>query len=495
LEILRKNVHMSRQKLHMVSQITLDNDYNVPDAKPDVGKLILDQGEIQVDDVRPEKGKILIKGALCANILYAPDFPEEQAQSMRVKIPLEEVMHMEGLEAGDNLKIDWEIEDLNVAVIHSRKINIRAIITFTAAAEEIYDEELPLEIRGEEGMQTRSEDKELLCLVSGKRDTFRIREELLLAGNQANIQEVLWRDISIYGTEVRLMEDKLSIKGELSVFVLYQGENEKQVQWISGTIPFGGLADFPGCSPELIGDVNAELSQKSVDIKPDHDGEQRIVQADAVLELDIKLYREEKIPVLADVYSLRKELTPEKKEVLLDTLFLKNFSRAVYSERLHIRQDDYSVLQICHTDGKTVIEETRITPEGLIIEGIILVQILYITNDDRIPICRAKGGVPFIHRIEAPGLDESCVYSLKGSVERITAVMADSQNAEIRAAVGFTFWYTGRWSIRILLPSKSSPWIIKSCRIFRGLSAIRQGRVTVFGRLRKSIIRRQKTSG
>ena len=40
MEILKKNIHMCRQAKRAVSQITLEEDFNVPDAKPDVEQII-----------------------------------------------------------------------------------------------------------------------------------------------------------------------------------------------------------------------------------------------------------------------------------------------------------------------------------------------------------------------------------------------------------------------------------------------------------------------
>ena len=226
MEIIKKNVHMSRRKNQAVSQITLDSDFNVPDVKPDIDKLILDQGEIQMEEVRPEKDRIQLKGMLAASLLYVSDQVSSQAQSMECRIPFEEIVHMEGMEIGDHLKIDWDIEDLNVSLIHSRKVSVRAIVTFTVLSEEIHDEELSCGLSPEEDVQMQMKEHSVLCLAVRRKDTFRVREELGLSGNQANIRTLLWKDVHVQGTEVRLLEGKISIKGELSVFVLYEGVNE-----------------------------------------------------------------------------------------------------------------------------------------------------------------------------------------------------------------------------------------------------------------------------
>ena len=123
--------------------------------------------------------------------------------------------------------------------------------------------------------------------------------------------------------------------------------------------------------------------------------------------------------------------------VKLDRLLLKNFSKARYSERLAVKQEEHSVLQICHTTGRVMIEEVRTTPEGLMVEGVVFVQVLYITSSDKVPILRSRGGIPFTHMLEVPGMDDQCRYSLKAELEQISAVMVDSNEAEVRAAVNF----------------------------------------------------------
>ena len=49
------------------------------------------------------------------------------------KLPMEETMNLEGIVSGDKLCLQWEIEDLSIHLIHSRKLNIKAVVTFYAA--------------------------------------------------------------------------------------------------------------------------------------------------------------------------------------------------------------------------------------------------------------------------------------------------------------------------------------------------------------------------
>ena len=50
--------------------MTLDMDYNVPDVKPDIGRMIQNKGEVTVEEVRLNEGHAFLKGKLQADLLY-----------------------------------------------------------------------------------------------------------------------------------------------------------------------------------------------------------------------------------------------------------------------------------------------------------------------------------------------------------------------------------------------------------------------------------------
>ena len=70
MELVRRNIHMNRQKGKAVSQMTLDDDYNIPDNMPDAGMIIQEKGSIEIGEVRVEAGRVKVKGALNFFVLY-----------------------------------------------------------------------------------------------------------------------------------------------------------------------------------------------------------------------------------------------------------------------------------------------------------------------------------------------------------------------------------------------------------------------------------------
>lgn len=71
MELVKKHIHMNRRSGSVASQMTLDDDFNVPDTMEDVEQLILERGEIQIRARRKNQGeKVEVRGRLDFRVLY-----------------------------------------------------------------------------------------------------------------------------------------------------------------------------------------------------------------------------------------------------------------------------------------------------------------------------------------------------------------------------------------------------------------------------------------
>ena len=97
MELTKRYIHMNREKGRASSQITLDDDFNVPDLKPDVMRLVQDRGEIKIEEVAVVPGHIRLAGVLRFQLLYRSDGEERRVSSLSGEIPVQESLAMDGL--------------------------------------------------------------------------------------------------------------------------------------------------------------------------------------------------------------------------------------------------------------------------------------------------------------------------------------------------------------------------------------------------------------
>ena len=77
LELTKKNIHMDCIKAKAGNQITIEDDVNIPDLRPDIDKVIFQSGIIRLEEVRPGNDQVGVKGSLAVHILYQSEEEEE----------------------------------------------------------------------------------------------------------------------------------------------------------------------------------------------------------------------------------------------------------------------------------------------------------------------------------------------------------------------------------------------------------------------------------
>lgn len=436
MELVKKNIHMNKLKCRSNVQLTLDDDFNVPDVKPDIDKIVKEQGEISLSDLKAMNGKLMVKGDLNFNLLYVSADGSRPVHNIVGKLPFEEVVNMDEACAENNIVVKWEIDDLSTTLINSRKISVRSIVSFTFIAEDIYDEETAIGVEGDEEFQTLNKTIDITQIAVNKKDTYRIKDEIMIPSGKANIFEILYNEIELRNVETKLMDDKINLKGELLLFLLYSGEDEEQpMQYMETEVPFSGTIDCNGCSEDMISDIGVAIISKDLEIKPDADGEERIIDLEVVLELNVKAYEEEELEILSDVYSVAKELIPNYEDAYYENLVMKNNSKARVIDRVSITTDQPSILQICNASGSIKIDDQLLVSGGIEVEGVIEVQLLYITEDDNRPLGASKGVIPFSQMVEVKNINENCIFDITPSIEQLSVMMLDGNEVEVKAGI------------------------------------------------------------
>lgn len=436
LEFQKIKLHRSEKRGSAVTQITLDDDYNVPDYRQDIVKVIKEHGELRFDEVKAMEGAAWIKGSLIFKVLYRSDKQEGKISCLRGEIPFQERLNMDGLSEYDAVHAVGDIEDLTVGVINSRKLNIRAVIVLTASADTEVDEELTSELSDGSDYEQNIVEKEALKLLAVRRDICRQKSEAVLPSSKPNIREILWQSMQLRNVESRLTEGNIRFSGEILVSILYNDEEEgEHLSWYETTVPLDAQAECGIMENDCIWQVKMIPVTMELEVKPDYDGEERILVMELALDMHIRIWKEEKIRLLTDLYSLQKDVKPVWKECPLERLLVKNAAKCRMTEQMELKEDKEKVLQICSCEGKVLLERQEITPEGVLAEGTIEVHILYITPDDHMPVGAMQEIYPFSQLVEIPEMSTQAKVELDASLEQLSAVMLDQEHVEIRAAV------------------------------------------------------------
>ena len=435
MEIITKQMEMNQTAKRLIDQFVLDEDYNVPDAKNDVKKVIASKGELRVDETKPVENYLRIQGEISFRILYVAEGIEPTFSCLEGKIPYVEMVYLEeGM--GNQPQVRRTNVELSVQLIHSRKLRIKAMAELTLEREKERMEDIPVDVSSEWNIFKKEKNIELLRLHTTKKDTCRIKEEILLTGTKESIGTMLWSEVSTRRLETKLAMDELQINGELLVFCFYESPDGK-IDWIEQAVPYQGRVMCDGVDETMYHHAQIELNDVHTDVRADEDGELRCIGIEGTWNVFVTVYEEEHMDVLEDFYSLERKCELEWEPISYEQLVVQNHSKCKVMERIGVPELHGEVLQICHSGGTVRVDRMQQKEDGVLIEGALYFHFLFVKTSDEIPFDIWEGVVPFSHLVECGAQEEELNYHISSILEQLSVTLQGGDEIEVKAVLAF----------------------------------------------------------
>ena len=449
MELVKRNIHMDSQKCMASIQTTLEKDSNISDSKPDAVKLIMDKGNVVIEEIRVTDDHAGVKGKLQFRILYLAEGTKADVAVMEGEIPFEEQIYMSGVACNDTVEVTPEIEDLTTTMINSRKFSVQSVISLKAVCSEIRDEETAVDISGDEPVEFRKKALSIASLAMKKKDIFRMKEEVEIPGSFPNIMEAVWYDIAPSEVEFKMLQDKISLQGEIKAFFVYRGEGEEEICHYETTLPFSGTVDCDGALEGMIPEISYVPEIKEVTVRPDFDGEERVFTFELILNLNICAYEEEQLTILSDVYGVVKETKVMEKEAGFRQFLQRRSGKMKLAQNFKMEEGEHPV-RILHTSGIPQISNTSLAEQGVEIAGVANLRILYENSGEENRFGLRRMSIPFNYILEAEEIGKNCVCPVKASVEQITASLIDEDEIDVKCVLFFQANIYREWKEKIV---------------------------------------------
>ena len=435
-QLLKQNTVKSKA----FTQVTLDDDCIVRDSKPDIIKIIHTKGSVTFEETKVSNQTVWITGKLTFTVLYRSDAGGNKLETLTDSVNFGEKIFMEEVEELDTVKLSGKLEDLSINAINSRKLAVRAVIGIRAVSEQLEEQKLICEVTADENVQQQRRTQPMLLLVTSKRDILRMHHELSLPGASPNIGKIIYYNVDIRNKEVSLGNNQVQLHAEGYVSVLYNSV-EGQLEWFETMVPIAETMDCETDAQQPLYWIRVTPTETTLEATEDYDGEMRTFQMDIVFDVDIKVWKEEEVMMLSDLYSLTETLIPQTLPMKSLSLMMKNEAKQRISQQMKLADGQEKILQLCSYEGDVDLDRVDVVDNGLRAEGILSVHILYATADDGFPVAHSFEQIPFTQIIDVPELSadaENCTYEIDPGIDQLQVNLLDNERYEIKASVSLT---------------------------------------------------------
>lgn len=414
-------------------EVTLDEDYVIRDYKPDIRGVILPRGEVCIEETKTVGNTLWISGHMRFSVLYRTECEDVKIDCVEGEIPFQEKMMLDSATENMIVSVEPQIWDLNASIINSRKLAIRAIVSMQICCEEIVEEEILCASQTERVYEEKVKTEEFYSLKEKKSDVLRLEAQTTLPPSKPNIRKILWYGIEEDRLKQYPKDSEILVEGELCVTILYQSEEEEQLQWSEHRIPIEGTVKTNNTkNPELFW-IKASCVQCELAVENDGDGEPRKLAFHISLAVKYEYWECKKMQMLVDAYALNGDLKIQKSPCNIPVFLMKNIVQGRVCERFHLDLGQEKILQNCYCRSNIQLDEIEIKKDALEFKGVLDVHILYMSADDRNPVAVVNKTIPFTQSAKVRDVTKESDYRYYVKAEELQVNLLDSSELEVKA--------------------------------------------------------------
>ncbi|MCL1843886.1 MAG: DUF3794 domain-containing protein [Defluviitaleaceae bacterium] len=437
-EPVREQVFLDQSVGSETVQVMLEGDLIVPDVRPDMALLLQTEEQVIIDRTEAGADRVNYVGRLNLSVLYVAKAADKSVHAISLSRPLDDFVNLDGVSKDMWVRTKATIANIDYRVVNDRKVNYRAIVNVSISAERSDAHEMIVHINDVPENQLLKTNLNLNRTIENRLDRFVVKDQITLPSAKPNIREVLQVTASITNREVRVTGGRVSLSGEILLTTLYRGDSDDSlIEFIESELPFNGPIDITGARDDMFADVVLQVSDNHVTVRPDDDGEDRVLEIEISVGVEMKVYSTETFPILEDAYIINQQLTPARTVVRYPRLVCLNRNQTPVKEVVALGNSVPDMLQVFRVKGHAHIDEVKIIEDKIIVEGAINTDILYVAESDATPLASFRTVIPYRQVIEAKGANPSMGVDVDISIDHVTFNMLSPRETEVRFLLTF----------------------------------------------------------
>lgn len=302
----------------------VDLDFSLPDYCPDIQKILKCQVYPHINMKNISGDRLDVDGTAVVRLLYM-DSVKMSVRCCEHSIPFSCTFNLKSAPQNAISFVKANVEYINCRAISPRRLDIHGAFSVCAKIVSKCEQEIASGIDEAEMQQKKIIDTASNMVGMGQQ-MFSINETLEIGQGKPAAQAIVRTDVSASINDYKIITNKLILKGEAFVKVLYISDmDEGNLETMEYSIPISQILDIDGIDETCDCSVSIDVMAHNIEIKSDSSGNDTLLDAEIKLSAQAIAYEEKEIELIEDAYSTEYEISPEYKQITVPHL-LENIS-------------------------------------------------------------------------------------------------------------------------------------------------------------------------
>ena len=407
---------------------SVEADLTLPDYCPEIRKILRCSVAADVISVQTGNGKVTVQGNATVKVIYVGE--NGNVSSFENTQPLQKTVESDVINSESSVDVRINVDYVNGRAVSPRRIDVRAMTTFVICVRRKRNETVLCRADGC-GIQSKSEEYVFSNLVGLCTKGFNLTEVVEISDSKNPVSQILNTSAFAFVNDVKVINNKILIKGDCAVKIHYLCENKDAVDCVEHSIPISQIIEVEGVTENSVGCLSLKVTSCETSGKVDTSGMMRLVDMNIRISASFVAYDDVSLEMITDAYSTSKELKNTVKSLEMckvnkkfDTMFINK----VVIESIGVSVD--SVLGVWCGDLKCT---SALKGRSCVLSGNYQATVLYRDADGQAAVVQKP--VEFEYEIELSGEPSGITCNPSLQIAACSCSLAGESKLEIKTEI------------------------------------------------------------
>ena len=442
IETIRDSLCINQIVEQRKDSFIIEGDAIIPDVKPDILGTISTSGTVCIYKKEIQDGKIKIDGTINTYIMYLADSESNNIRSINTNLDFSQTINTEKAKINMNLENTFTLKEIECKVLNGRKVNIKAVLEVETKMFSNENIDIVKGVEDLRDVQTLNNNININTLI-GEGSTKVYAKDTFSIDNIDNLAEVMKSDIRIINKESKISYNKVLVKSDLEVKVLYLTEDNR-INTLQKTIPVMGFVDIKDVNDESLCNIKYEV--RNVLIKPNN-VEEHSIYVEVELEIYCQAYENRQLDIIQDLYSPTIDLTFEQKRIKV--MQKKDCIQNVCNIREKQTIPEIGNNKLYDVEVTPIINNQKILNDRIMYDGEVSLNFIFASNTQG-GINTKKVNIPFNFNIDANGIVPTSNINTNIEIGMQDFIVMPDESIDIKVDLNFSVEYSRNLDINII---------------------------------------------
>jgi nucleoid-associated protein YgaU len=407
LELVRDLIKIDQVIGEEITQAMVEGDVVVPDSKPDVDKVLSTNGWVVITDKEVVDNKVILEGIVNVKSLYISHEGEQPLYHMEGSFGFTQQIELPDITNRMEADVQAEIEHVDSSIVNGRKLYVKCVLNISGRVFERTQIDIIKDVKGIEDIQVLRDYMEMGDTIGENISRATVKQEFEIPADKPSIKEILTTDITIGERESRITENRIVLQGMLKMTTLYIGGGEdNSINSVEYQMPFSHYIEIAGAMPGMKEKMKYLVEDHYSTVRENEEGQIRAIEYEAVVKIEGKVETVQPVELLTDAYSPSTKLETDRLHMKFKKPLDHVTDDIIVKEEIDLSEDCPQINEICNVKAVPVLTDFGISGDQGVIEGVLCIEALYLTENHEDALYVYKDEIPFRHTIQLPEEDD-----------------------------------------------------------------------------------------